>query len=187
MQQQQPASPAPAPSPPPVDMPPCPQTTFPGDAVNPETRTPFTSVGAPAAGACNCWCPPDEGFGQCYPAANAAECAAMVTRPEATQCSAVAVIEGCDGQPDADSQVTLQTRRMQQLSCPTVITSVRAQCMPADANVCIENGRVDNDCCAGWGQGSCADGFNFERGDVWCVTPLHFHCGRQRCCTAKIF
>ena len=40
-------------------------------------------IPAAGGGSCTCYCPPDEGFGQCFPATSKAECATRVTDPAA--------------------------------------------------------------------------------------------------------
>jgi hypothetical protein len=64
-------------------------------------------VAAGRGGSCTCYCPPDQGFGQCFPAASKEECtgsnlpvafggsAGRLADSAARQCAAVAVVQQC--------------------------------------------------------------------------------------------
>jgi CubicO group peptidase (beta-lactamase class C family) len=86
--------PATAQPPPPVSPPPCPAPVLPST----------TTASFPTAqGSCTCYCPPDEGFGQCFPANSAAECNALVSHPLARSCSPVAVLRECSDTVASDN------------------------------------------------------------------------------------
>ena len=66
---------------------------------------PSTSIATSlyALGSCTCYCPPDEGFGQCFPANSEAECSALVSHELAQTCSPVAVLSECSDTTGSDN------------------------------------------------------------------------------------
>jgi CubicO group peptidase (beta-lactamase class C family) len=82
----QPPSPSPGPvQPPPPPIVKCAAPVYP--------KSPVARAGA--TGSCQCFCPPDEGFGMCFPANSTEQCADLISHPSAATCSPVNVVREC--------------------------------------------------------------------------------------------